>query len=156
MKYISEPGVIIASYPRVSQVRTILLTDNWSSMSTLQLGGWTWYSLLIPLVAFKYKDFGNQNSVKAVKWGIAMAIFFKIPWDLFLLMLQSHNYCRSCNLIMYWEGAGKELLCVYPFSREGRINHFGDHRGSIISNRAKTIRRVSAEANMKRFQHKVL
>ena len=28
-------------------------------------------------------------------------------------------------------------VCVYPFSREGGINLFGDHRGSILSNRAE-------------------
>ena len=28
-------------------------------------------------------------------------------------------------------------MCVYPFSREGGINLFVDHRGSILSNRAE-------------------
>ena len=28
-------------------------------------------------------------------------------------------------------------VCVYPFSRDGGINLFGDHRGSILSNRAE-------------------
>ena len=28
-------------------------------------------------------------------------------------------------------------MCVYPFSREGGINLFGDRWGSIISNRAQ-------------------
>ena len=29
-------------------------------------------------------------------------------------------------------------VCVYPFSREGGITLFGDHRGSILLNRAET------------------
>ena len=31
---------------------------------------------------------------------------------------------------------GEVFVCVYPFSREGGTNLFGDHRGSILSNRA--------------------
>ena len=30
-----------------------------------------------------------------------------------------------------------KVQCVYPFYREGGINLFGDHRGSILSNRAE-------------------
>ena len=29
-------------------------------------------------------------------------------------------------------------VCVYPFSREGGITLFGDHRGFILLNRAET------------------
>ena len=48
-------------------------------------------------------------------------------------------------------------LYVYPFSLEGGINLLGDPRGSILSKRAETSQEgVIADANMKRFQHKVL
>ena len=50
----------------------------------------------------------------------------------------------------------KISVCVYPFSHEGGINLFGDQRGSIILNRAETVRKDSSDANLKRFQHNIL
>ena len=47
-------------------------------------------------------------------------------------------------------------VCVYPFSREGGINLFGDHRVQFFRTELKSVRKVSADANLKRFQHKVL
>ena len=48
----------------------------------------------------------------------------------------------------------KRHVCVYPFSREGGINLFGDHRGSVLSNRAEISHEGLSDANLKRFQHK--
>ena len=47
-------------------------------------------------------------------------------------------------------------VCVYPFSREGGINPFWGSQGFFFQTELKPVRRVSADANLKRFQHKVL
>ena len=39
-------------------------------------------------------------------------------------------------LVLFFSSQMYEV-CVYPFSRERGINLFGDHRGSILSNRAE-------------------
>ena len=36
-----------------------------------------------------------------------------------------------------FEASSHVCVCVYPFSREGGINLFGDHKGSILSNGAE-------------------
>ena len=48
-------------------------------------------------------------------------------------------------------------VCVYPFSCKGGINLFGDHFGShFFQTELKAVSKVSAYANLKRFQHKVV
>ena len=47
-------------------------------------------------------------------------------------MTISHSFFSNIWLGCSNQPAGE---CVYPFSREGGINLFGDHGGSILSNR---------------------
>ena len=62
-------------------------------------------------------------------------------------MSQNYNVIKA-EMLPNWNVTKTEIppevkchqnwnVCVYPFSREGGINLFGDHRGSILSNRAE-------------------
>ena len=59
-----------------------------------------------------------------------------------ILNPEGHQNCYigskvTANLLNGYVSILPTGVCVYPFSREGGINLFGDHRGSILSNRAE-------------------